>query len=154
MAGNTFAVVHGYSAQKRAQIRAAADAMGIDEAYLSRLVDEFYSRVRTDARLGPIFVGEIGDDWGAHLARMKAFWASVALNAGVYSGKPVPVHQKLDGVERSDFARWLGLFRATLDDTAPTPEAANYLMVRAERIARSLEIAMFERTSDGIPSLA
>ena len=146
-------VRHGFAEAKRAEIRAQAHAIGIDEAFLSDLVENFYTRIRADDRLGPIFAAHI-TDWGPHLARMKLFWASVALNAGVYSGKPVPVHQKLDGVERSDFARWLGLFRATLDDTAPTPEAANYLMVRAERIARSLEIAMFERTSDGIPSLA
>ncbi|MBI6628827.1 group III truncated hemoglobin [Pontibaca sp. S1109L] len=134
-------------------MRAAAAAKGIDEAYLSFLVDEFYSRVRADARLGPIFIGEIGDDWAAHLEQMKAFWASVALNAGLYSGKPVPAHQKLVGVERSDFGRWLGLFRDTLNDTAPTPEAAAYLKIRAERIARSLEMAMFERLPDGVPSL-
>lgn len=153
MSDSKFAVVHGYSAEKRAQIRDAAETIGVDEAYLSLLVDEFYSRVRADERLGPIFIGEIGNDWAGHLERMKAFWASVALNAGVYSGRPVPVHQKLVGVERSDFGRWLGLFRDTLDDTAPTPEAANYLLIRAERIARSLEIAMFERMPDGVPSL-
>ena len=84
---------------------------------------------------------------------MKQFWASVALNAGTYSGKPVAVHQKIEGVERADFDHWLGLFRATLHDTAPTPEAADYLMIRAERIAQSLSMAMFGRTDTGIPAL-
>ncbi|MFV0514198.1 MAG: group III truncated hemoglobin [Jhaorihella sp.] len=148
-----FNVVHAYPEQKRAQIRAAAGVIGIDEAYLSVMVDAFYTRVRSDPRLGPVFDAEIGDRWGPHLDRMKRFWASVALNAGVYSGKPVAVHQRLAGVEPEDFEIWLGLFRETLEDTAPTPEAVNYLMVRAERIAQSLRMAMFERTEGGVPSL-
>ncbi|MCZ4353850.1 group III truncated hemoglobin [Roseovarius aestuarii] len=139
--------------QRRARIRAAAGAMGIDAAYLSQMVDTFYTRIRADARLGPIFEAAIGDDWGPHLARMKDFWASVALNAGNYSGKPVAVHQKIDGVARGDFDHWLGLFEKTLHDTAPTPEAVEYLMVRAERIAQSLRMAMFDRTDTGVPTL-
>lgn len=139
--------------QRRAQIRAAAAAMGIDAPYLSLMVDTFYDRIRADPRLGPIFEAEIGDNWGPHLARMKDFWASVALNAGSYSGKPVAVHQKINGVERGDFDVWLGLFHATLQDTAPTPEAAHHLMIRAERIAQSLAMAMFGQTDSGIPAL-
>lgn len=134
-----------FAEEKRAEIRAAAARLGIDEAYISLLVEAFYTRVRADAVLGPIFEREIGDRWDPHLARMKAFWASVALNAGAYSGRPVPVHQRLDGVSREHFSLWLGLFRETLAETAPTPEAADYFMLRAERIAASLQMAMFER---------
>ena len=148
-----FAIEPSYADKKRAQIRQAAGIMGIDEAYLSVLVDEFYARIRADPRLGPIFEAEIGEDWGPHLDRMKRFWASVALNAGNYSGKPVAVHQRIAGVAPEDFERWLTLFRATLEDTAQTPEAINYLMFRAERIAQSLRMAMFERNETGVPSL-
>lgn len=147
-----FSITHSYSERKRIQIREAAAIIGVDESYLSRLVDEFYARIRADARLGPVFESEIGDDWGPHLDRMKRFWASVALNSGSYSGKPVIVHQKLRGIVRDDFDRWLSLFHATLEDTAPTPEAVNYLMTRAERIAQSLRMAMFERNEAGVPS--
>lgn len=146
-----FALEHGYSQQKRAQIREAAGIIGIDEGYLSRMVEEFYARVRADTRLGPIFEAELGNDWGPHLAKMKAFWASVALSAGTYSGKPVVVHRALTGVEPDDFGRWLALFHATLADTAP--EAISYLALRAERIAQSLSMAMFDRTEQGAPAL-
>lgn len=143
-------VTHSFAEAKRAEIRAHAEALGIDEAYLSDLVEAFYARVRRDPRLGPIFAGEIAEDaWGPHLERMKAFWASVALSAGRYSGKPVPAHQKLRGVTREDFTIWLGLFRQTLEDTAPTPEAVDYMMERAERIAASLQMAMFDRPERG-----
>lgn len=132
----------------RAEIRAEAAAMGVDEAYLSLLVDSFYGRVREDATLGPIFEERLAGNWGPHLARMKAFWSSVALHSGAYSGKPVPAHMVLTGVRPAHFEHWLGLFRATLEDTAPTPEAVPYLMEKAERIAASLQLAMF-----GLPEL-
>lgn len=134
---------------RRAEIQAYAARIGIDETYVSDLVDAFYARVRADAALGPIFEGVIGEDWDPHMRRMKDFWASVALNAGRYSGKPVPTHQRLGNVERRHFDIWLALFRMTLEDTAPSPEAIAYLMDRAERIAESLQLAMF-----GCPAVA
>ena len=134
--------------ERRAELQRKANAIGIDEAYISRLVDAFYERVRADPRLGSIFDEIIGDRWSHHLPRMKDFWASVALHAGTYSGQPVPAHMKLTRVQRSDFQIWLRLFRETLELTAPTPEATDYFMERAQRIAESLQLAMF-----GFPGL-
>lgn len=148
-----FSGTHGYYERKRAQIRETARIIGIDEPYLSRLVDAFYGRIRADVRLGPIFEAELGEDWEPHLHRMKRFWASIALNAGSYSGKPVAVHQGLQGIEREDFHHWLALFRRTLEDTASTSDAVSYLKIRAERVAQSLKIAMFDKTEDGVPTL-
>ena len=128
--------------ERRRAIQETAARLGIDDAFISTLVETFYARVRADQRLGPIFNGEV-DDWPDHLAKLKDFWASVALNAGRYSGKPVPVHMKLDGVGREDFGLWLGLFRRTLEEIAPGEETVEYFMQRAERIAQSLQLAMF-----------
>lgn len=136
------------ASERRAQVQADATAMGIDDDYISLLVDTFYTRIRADAELGPIFDKVIGDNWGPHLARMKDFWASVALNAGRYSGKPVPKHQKLGEATPDHFVKWLSLFRQTLEDTAPSPAVVLYFMERADRIANSLQLAMF-----GLPSL-
>ncbi|MEH6490165.1 group III truncated hemoglobin [Hyphomonas oceanitis] len=129
--------------ERRREIQRNADRMGIDDAYISELVETFYARVRADADLGPIFEKEIGDNWAPHLARMKDFWASVAMNAGRYTGKPVPAHTKLTGVDATHFQTWLGLFQQVLEDTAPSPEAVPYFMERAQRIAKSLQLAMF-----------
>jgi hemoglobin len=134
--------------ERRAEIQRRANAIGIDEAYISLLVDEFYRRIRAHDVLGPIFDEAIGDRWDHHLPRMKSFWASVALNAGTYSGQPVPVHRKLTNVEQPHFHIWLDLFHQTLDDTAPSPEVVDYFMERANRIAESLQLAMF-----GFPGL-
>ncbi|WP_299552590.1 group III truncated hemoglobin [uncultured Tateyamaria sp.] len=81
--------------QRRKQIRKNADALGIDDAYLSTLVETFYEGIGADERISHIFANKIGDDWEHHLAKMKDFWCSVAFNAGRYSGKPVPKHQAL-----------------------------------------------------------
>ncbi|MEM7458879.1 MAG: group III truncated hemoglobin [Pseudomonadota bacterium] len=133
--------------QKRAEIRAHAAQLGIDEAFISSLVETFYQRVLSHPRLGPIFNGAV-EDWGEHLPKMKAFWSSVALTSGRYTGKPVPAHQALDGVIPEDFEIWLGLFEQTLQDLCSGPETVSYFMQRAERIAQSLKLAMF-----GLPSL-
>ncbi|MEZ5981005.1 MAG: group III truncated hemoglobin [Parvularculaceae bacterium] len=134
--------------ERRAEIQAHAHAMGITEDYISTLVDTFYDRIRAHALIGPIFDDAIGDTWPPHLAKMKQFWRSVALNSGEYSGKPVPAHQKLAAVQPWHFNIWLALFRQTLEDTAPSKEAASYFMERAERIAQSLQLAMF-----GVPGI-
>ncbi|VAW21064.1 Truncated hemoglobins [hydrothermal vent metagenome] len=126
--------------QRRADIQERARIIGVDEAYISTLVGIFYQRIRKDEVLGPIF-NEAIDDWGPHLEKMKKFWSAVALNTGAYSGRPVPAHQKLSSVTSDHFARWLALFKETLEDTAPTPQAVDYFMERAERIAKSLQLA-------------
>lgn len=134
--------------ERREAIRAHAATLGIDDAYISTLVDTFYVRIRAHDELGPVFEAAIGGNWPEHLARMKDFWASVALNAGRYSGKPVPAHKKHSTIRPEHFPVWLDLFEQTLVDTAPSPEAVPYFMERANRIARSLQLALF-----GMPGL-
>ena len=129
----------------REQVQREASRMGISEDYISVLVDTFYDRIRRHHVLGPIFSDAIGENWEPHLEKMKLFWSSVARNTGSYRGKPVPAHQKLTRVQQHHFVMWLDLFRQTLADTAPTPQAADYFLERAQRIARSLQMAMFDR---------
>lgn len=112
---------------------------GLDEAMLRALVHAFYTRVRSDPVLGPIFAARI-TDWAPHLDRMVAFWSSVALMTGRYHGRPVPAHAPLP-IEAAHFARWLQLFRETAAQVCP-PAGAAHVIERAERIARSLHIAV------------
>lgn len=117
---------------------------GLDRAFIGALVRDFYGRVRKDARLGPIFAGEIRDNWEPHLEKMTDFWCSVILKNGAYNGRPVPAHLKLSQVREEDFDIWLWHFRQTAADRCP-PEVAAVFVERAERIARSLKLAMFFR---------
>ncbi len=142
-------------AHRRAQALRDAAAMGVDEAFIARLVPEFYRRIRADAVLGPIFEKTIEDRWPVHLARMVDFWSSVAPGTGRYSGRPVRAHVKIPDLTPAHFDHWLRLFRATLDDIAPTPEAAAFFLERAERIAASLVMAVmsFPQGRGGPPQL-
>ncbi len=131
---------------RRAEIQAYAEKIGIDDAYISILVDSFYKRIRENPQIGPIFDEAIGDNWDLHLARMKDFWASVALYAGRYSGQPMPKHQRLSKAQAWHFDVWLALFEETLKETAPSPPVVDYFMERANRIAQSLKLGMFGAT--------
>lgn len=124
----------------RPEITAALMAgTGLDEILLRRLVHRFYARVRADAVFAPVFEARIAD-WPAHLERMVAFWSSVALMTGRYHGAPMPAHVTLP-VTSAHFDRWLALFRQTARELCP-PEGAAHVIARAERIARSLCMAV------------
>lgn len=116
----------------------------IDEATIERVVHRFYGKVRADRTLGPIFERVIGEDWGPHLRKMCDFWSSIMRLTGRYHGQTAPAHQALDGVAPEHFRIWLGYFRETVDELCE-PEAALLFIDRAERIARSLQTAMFSR---------
>ena len=128
----------------RAAPAAEEPLTGVDRAFIGGLVRDFYARVRKNPRLGPIFAREIAGDWEPHLQKMTAFWCSVMLKTGDYQGRPVPAHTKLEDVREEDFAIWLGIFRETARDRC-TPDVAEVFIERAERIARSLQLAMFFR---------
>ncbi|TPK98999.1 MULTISPECIES: group III truncated hemoglobin [unclassified Mesorhizobium] len=117
---------------------------GVDRASIGELVREFYARVRSDERLGPIFSREIVGDWEHHLEKMTDFWCSVILKSGDYHGRPVPAHVKLKDVTESDFDIWLVLFGETAAELFE-PATAAVFVERAERIAASLKLAMFFR---------
>ena len=73
---------------------------------------------------------------------MVAFWSSVALMTGRYHGRPVPAHAPLP-VDTQHFRRWLELFRENAGEVC-TPAGAAHVIERAERIARSLQVAVRE----------
>jgi len=125
-----------HRARITAEIRAET---GIDEAMIERLVHRFYDKVRADAMLAPIFAARIAD-WDSHLARMCAFWSSVALMSGRYHGQPMAKHLPLP-VDTAHFDRWLELFAETAREVCPGPAAAHFLE-RAHRIADSFELGI------------
>jgi len=125
---------------------------GLDEGHLSALVHRFYEKARADEMLGPVFEAHVGD-WDAHFPKMEAFWSSVALMTGRYHGAPVPAHARLP-VTWEHFERWLTLFRETAAETCP-PKGAELVVERAERIARSLHMAIADagRLAGDVPRL-
>ncbi|QWG16885.1 group III truncated hemoglobin [Bradyrhizobium sediminis] len=127
-------------AERRERITAEIVARtGITEPLIERLVRGFYTRVRSDAVLGPVFEARI-HDWEPHLQRMFAFWSSVALMSGRYHGTPMAKHMPLP-VDADHFDRWLALFEETAREVC-SPEAATHFVELARRIAASLELGI------------
>ncbi|WFR95418.1 group III truncated hemoglobin [Rhizobium tumorigenes] len=134
--------------------RAEADMLriGIDMAFIDQLVEEFYQRIQVHPRLGPVFEARLSGRWPEHMEKMKRFWSSIALKTGAYGGKPVQAHASVEGLVPEMFPEWLGLFAATLADIAPTPEARDWFMTTAERIAKSMFLALFYSPANDAPA--
>ena len=106
------------------------------EEEIVQLVHSFYTAIRDDAALGPIFNRHV-TDWDLHLGKMVDFWSSALRGTARFRGAPMPRHAALPGLSADLFKHWLGLWRKT---TAALPnealrERANDL---ASRIAQSL----------------
>ncbi|SEN59459.1 hemoglobin [Mucilaginibacter gossypiicola] len=78
------------------------------------LVDEFYTRVRLDGLLGPVFAEVIKDDWQPHLDKMYAFWNAALFGVPGFKGNPFARHAPLP-IGNDHFDRWLKLFTETVD---------------------------------------
>jgi len=117
--------------------RAHAEELGVDECFISRMIDQFYASILKDELLSPIFAERI-TDWPPHLDRMKSFWRSVLFNSGEFSGNPMLKHMAIPGLEAEHFERWLNLFYATLRDLEQEPEGTALVAAKARMIADSL----------------
>jgi len=130
-------------------VRDIVDRTGIDDAMIERLVRAFYARARLDPLIGPVFADAV-QDWDDHIARLCAFWSSVALMSGRYHGQPMVAHLPLP-IHAPHFDRWLELFAETAREVCP-PVAATHFLERAHRIADSLELGIAVQKGDMRPA--
>jgi hemoglobin len=107
----------------------------ITESRISSLVESFYTKVRLDPEIGPIFNVTV-DDWAHHLATLKDFWSSILLASGRYKGDPVQRHFQLR-LDPHHFERWLALFAETAREQFPEKTAAT-IIEKSHRIAENL----------------
>lgn len=116
---------------------ATADISNLEDIQL--LVNTFYSRVRENELLGPIFNDILKDRWTEHLEKMYRFWQTILLEVPTYSGSPFPPHAKLP-VSQLHFDTWLKLWHGTLDEffVGEKAEEAKW------RGARMAEMFMFK----------
>ncbi|MCK0199679.1 group III truncated hemoglobin [Ornithobacterium rhinotracheale] len=93
----------------------------LDTIELVRLmVDKFYTKVRKDELLAPIFEERIGDHWKEHLEKMYKFWQTILHDEHTYYGSPFPPHANMP-VEQKHFDRWLELFNQNLNELSEGP---------------------------------
>ena len=97
---------------------------------VKKLVEDFYSKVRADQLIGPIFSHV---DWDHHTPLIIDFWAMVLLGEQSYKGNPFQKHIKLP-LQPAHFERWLQLFKETIDENFQGA-VANEAKTRADAIA-------------------
>ncbi len=111
------------------------------------LVDVFYTKVRRDNLLGPIFNGVIRDRWPEHLKKMYTFWQTVLLGEHTYYGNPFMPHADLP-VEKQHFDRWIELFYQTLEEEFEG-EKANEAKWRATKMAEMFQYKIAHYRNSG-----
>ena len=120
------------------------------DAAIRELVDAFYTKVRRDAQLGPIFETALHGRWDAHLPKMYDFWSSVMNTTGRYKGNPMATHMRVPAFPPALFDRWIALFSETARELC-APALASEFDVRARRIAESLKLALYYRPGERDP---
>jgi hemoglobin len=117
-------------------------AAGVTEEMIREVVHAFYAKVRIDPALGPIFNRVIPvEAWPAHLAKLCDFWSSVLLMSGRFKGTPMAAHARIPDIRPTHFARWLRLFKQTVEALCP-PSAAALFTAKSEIIAQSLQLGI------------
>jgi hemoglobin len=112
----------------------------ITEQGLNRLVTRFYTSVRSDELLGPVFNDAV-EDWPDHLEKLTDFWSSIMLTSGRYKGTPMAAHLKHRArLTPAMFERWLALWHEAT--VAEMPDMAPLLQAKAARIAESFQLAL------------
>lgn len=106
------------------------------------LIDSFYVQVRKDELIGYIFEDVAKVDWVHHLPVMYDFWEQILFHTGGYSGNPMALHVRLNGMiplKKEHFDRWLALFTGTVNDHFEGP-MAEMARQRALSIATTIRV--------------
>jgi len=114
----------------------------LTEQSIQQMVDTFYSRVRQDAELGPIFEKRLAGKWDAHMPRMYAFWTKLLLGTGDFQSDVFGKHMSLENLQKEHFSRWLTLFGETAVEVLGSGAGKRAIDI-AERIAGNLQLGYF-----------
>ena len=93
---------------------------------IRNLVTAFYTRVRRDHVLAPVFARKVGAtdaDWAAHIASEEDFWSSIILTGDPRRPRPVTRRLCPFDLEPALFERWLSLLGGTCADLFEPPVA-------------------------------
>ena len=89
---------------------------------ISILVNTFYTKIRNDETLGPIFNNRIPTDkWPEHLDKLTDFWETNLFGIAKFNGSPTRKHIEVDDslhntIDQNHFAQWLKIWLETIDE--------------------------------------
>jgi len=108
------------------------------------LVNRFYTKIRKDDLLGPIFNAHISEEqWTEHLIKLTDFWETNLFGVSKFKGSPSSKHIAVDAnlgydIEQNHFRKWLNLWFETVDEMFN-----GELATRAKESARKMAKGQF-----------
>ncbi|MCH2194790.1 group III truncated hemoglobin [Kordia sp.] len=119
----------------------------LNRADVYTLVTTFYTKIRKDDVLGPIFNNRI-HDWDSHLDHLTDFWESSLFFVNKYKGNPLEKHVEVDAaidhvINEHHFGIWLNYWIQTLDELFEG-DKANIAKNRARKMGTFIYIKLFE----------
>jgi len=111
---------------------------------INTLVSRFYTKIRKDELLGPVFDGHISEEqWPDHIIKLTDFWETNLFGVAKFKGNPSSKHINVDAnlgynIEQNHFGRWLYLWFETIDELFDG-ELAN----RAKESARKMAAGQY-----------
>ncbi|MEH6765299.1 MAG: group III truncated hemoglobin [Aequorivita antarctica] len=120
---------------------------------VSLLVRTFYSKVRKDELLGPIFNGII-TDWETHLELLTDFWETNLFFKRKYFGNPMHTHIEVDKkvggtINELHFGTWINLWHETIDELFEG-ETANVAKNRARNMGTFIHLNIFNARNQDV----
>ncbi|MGB5227456.1 MAG: group III truncated hemoglobin [Eudoraea sp.] len=104
---------------------------------IEHLVNEFYTKVLKDDKIG-FFFNQIADiDWEKHFPIMYDFWETLLFDTMKYKGNPMTKHivlSKKEPMTSEHFERWLLLWNQTVNENFKGDRASEAIK-RAKMIA-------------------
>ncbi len=92
-----------------------------NRADIALLMETFYTTIRADEMLGPIFNNMISPShWPAHLEKIADFWETNLFGVPKFKGNPTLSHIITDNMmdnkmSKAHFDHWLSIWFATID---------------------------------------
>jgi len=114
---------------------------------ISKLIHAFYTEVREDDLLGPIF-NKMIKDWDTHLELLVNFWETNLFFVKKYTGNPLEAHMRTDKafshtINELHFGTWLNLWFKNID-TLFEGENAQLAKNRARNMSTFMNIEIFK----------
>jgi len=113
---------------------------------IKKLVDAFYDKVKTDAKIGYLFSDVASVNWENHLPKMYAFWENILFHTGNFEGNPMTKHRELhqkSAMTEAHFKHWNRLFKKTVDELFEGQKASE-IKERAMNISMMMQRKVIE----------